>query len=166
MSYISFWSYFCKRNNLVKRSPSLSTPENFFFSLLKRRRKARNNTVGLRKENDIEFLSCDVKWHLDYKAVLQPILWNPESQNSTESQHKCFLKLYWQQMRICKKESPAQKGRKIQASQPHLSPQEGHDLSKWIYQGQIMPDQPKSFLWWGDLCWGQGEGLRCCVPCL
>lgn len=37
------------------------------FSLLTRRKKAINSNVGLRKENHIEFPSCNVKWHLHYR---------------------------------------------------------------------------------------------------
>lgn len=33
-----------------------------------------------------------------------------------------------------------------------------------IYQVQIMPNQPKWFLWWGEWCWGQGRGFRWFVP--
>lgn len=33
-----------------------------------------------------------------------------------------------------------------------------------IYQVQIMPDQPKKFLWWSKWCWGQGRGFRWFVP--
>lgn len=66
--HISLWSYFGKWIHVVRRSPSLSTPEKSnFFSLLKRRRKAINNNVQLRKEHHIELFSCNVKWHLDYR---------------------------------------------------------------------------------------------------
>lgn len=49
---------------MVKRHPTTITKK-VIFPLLKRR-KTINNNIGLRKET-FEFLSCDVKLHLNYR---------------------------------------------------------------------------------------------------